>query len=48
MIAIEEYEKLLVKALEAILLPFGYSEEAILKKLEGEKQMILNDYQITI
>ena len=47
-IAIEEYEKLLVKALEAILLPFGYSEEAILKKLEGEKQMILNDYQITI
>lgn len=46
-IAIEEYEKLLIKALEAVLLPFGFDEEAIQKKLEREKQMVLNDYQIS-
>jgi DNA polymerase elongation subunit (family B) len=46
--SVKEYEKLIVKALEAIILPFGYSEEEIWKKLEGEKQMNLNAYSETI
>ncbi|MFH0971571.1 MAG: DNA polymerase domain-containing protein [Candidatus Micrarchaeota archaeon] len=45
--SVKEYEKLLVKALEAIILPFGYSEEEIWRKLESEKQMALNYYQET-
>lgn len=40
----KEYEKLLVKALESMLLPFGFDEGAILKRLDREKQRAILEY----